>query len=118
MVSLVRYGVSARPGIGGIAGDEPVAMTKRRALISNASPTATVAASLNCAVPAITRTPRPVKRSVESFGAIAAITPRTCARTLAKSMVGGPHVTPKSAARVKAAACLAAASRDFDGTQP
>ena len=45
IVSLVRNGVSASPGIGGIAGEEPVAMTKRRALISNLSPTATVAAS-------------------------------------------------------------------------
>ena len=33
-VSLVRCGVSASPGIGGSAGDEPVAITKRRALIS------------------------------------------------------------------------------------
>jgi hypothetical protein len=33
IVSLVKYGASARPGIGGTAGEEPVAMTKRRAVI-------------------------------------------------------------------------------------
>ena len=46
IVSLVRWGVACRPGIGGIAGEEPVAMTKRRALISIPSPTATVCAVL------------------------------------------------------------------------
>ena len=59
----------------GIAGDEPVAITTRRALISMSSPTATMSLSLKRASPSITRTPRPVKRSLESFGAIAAITP-------------------------------------------
>ena len=73
-VSLVRYGVWSRPGIGGADGTEPVATTKRRALISNRSPTTTVAASLKQASPSITRTPSPVKRSLESFGAIAAMT--------------------------------------------
>ena len=58
----------------GIAGDEPVAITTRRALISMSSPTATVFLSLKRAWPAITRTPRPVKRSRESFGAMVAIT--------------------------------------------
>ena len=32
IVSLVRNGTSSRPGIGGIWGEEPAAMTKRRAL--------------------------------------------------------------------------------------
>ena len=66
--------MSSSPGIGGTAGDEPVAITKRRALISTSSPTTTVRLSLKRAVPSITRTPRPAKRSFESFGAIAAIT--------------------------------------------
>ena len=65
--------MSASPGIGGTTGDEPVATTKRRALISN-SPTATVRLSVKRAAPSITRTPRPAKRSRESFGAMAAIT--------------------------------------------
>ena len=73
----MRYGVWSRPGIGGTAGDEPVAITKRRALISNASPTTTVVGSVKRASPSITRTPSPVKRSLESFGAIAAMTPWT-----------------------------------------
>lgn len=66
--------MSASPGIGGTAGDEPVATTNRRALISTSSPTTTVRLSLKRAVPSITRTPRPPKRSFESIGAIAAIT--------------------------------------------
>ena len=73
-VSLVRCGVSASPGIGGSAGEEPVAITKRRALISNCSPTATVRLFLKRATPSITRTPRPPKRSRESFGAIVSMT--------------------------------------------
>ena len=116
-VSLVRYGVSARPSIGGIAGVEPVAITKRRALMAVA-PTATVPASRKCAAPSITRTPRPAKRSLESVGAIAAITPCTCACTLAKSTSAGAARNPKRPASRKAAACLAAASSAFEGTQP
>ena len=58
------------------------------------SPTATVAASVKRAAPAITCTPRPVKRSFESFGAIAAMTPCTCAFTLAKSISARGSVRP------------------------
>ncbi len=56
IVSLVRYGVSVRPAIAGTAGREPVATTKRRALISK-SPTATVLVSVKRAAPWITCTP-------------------------------------------------------------
>src|SRR5215831_9445271 len=93
-------------------------MTKRRAAISISSPTATVLRSLKRAAPAITRTPRPLKRSFESFGAIAAITSCTCRWTLPKSMSGTPAATPKARACATARACLAAAISDFDGTQP
>ena len=41
MVSVVRQGVDAKPGMAGMAGTEPVAMTNRRAAIST-SPAITV----------------------------------------------------------------------------
>ena len=87
-VSLVRKGTpsppcsGARPGIGGTAADEPVAITKRRALIVK-PPASTSSGPVNLACSGITLTPRPVKRSTESFGSIAAITPRTCSRSAA-----------------------------------
>ena len=62
----------------GSDGVDPVAITKRRALIWIPSPTSTVLRSLKRAAPRITRTPSPVKRSFESLGAIAAMTPCTC----------------------------------------
>ena len=70
-------GTASMPEIGGTAGCEPVAITKRRALISNltssSGPSTTVRPSRNRASPSMTRTRRPVKRSLESFGAIASI---------------------------------------------
>src|SRR5262249_19047557 len=102
----------------GTAGAEPVAITKRRALISNFSPTATDVLFLKRATPSITWTPRPVKRSLESLGAIAAIALRTCAFTLAKSTSGRASVRPDGTAGGGAVACLAAASRALEGTQP
>ena len=93
-------------------------MTKRRALISIPSPTTTVSRSLKRAAPSITRTPRPVKRSFESFGAIAAMTSCTCWWTLPKSTSGVAADTPKARACAMARACLAAAISDFEGTQP
>src|SRR5262245_55195745 len=104
--------------MGGSAGEEPVAMTKRRALTSMASPTTTVSRSLNRAAPSITRTPSPVKRSFESFGAIAAITACTRSWTLPKSTSAAPAEMPKARARAMARAWLAAAISAFDGTQP
>src|SRR5262249_42860371 len=106
------------PAMGEGDGDEPVAMTKRRAAISIPSPTTTVLRSLKRAAPAITRTPRPLKRSFESFGAIAAMTSCTCWWTLPKSMSGTPAATPKARASTTARACLAAAISDLEGTQP
>src|SRR5262245_5973813 len=82
------------------------------------SPTVTVLRSLKRAAPAITRTPRPLKRSFESLGAIAAMTSCTCWWTLAKSTSAAPATTPKAGACATARACLAAAISDFEGTQP
>jgi hypothetical protein len=59
--------------MGGTAGAEPVAMTKRRALM-RVSPAATVSREMNWAAARITLTPRPAKRSAESLGAIEAMT--------------------------------------------
>src|SRR5215472_5934071 len=117
-VSLVRCGTASSPAIGGSAGEEPVAMTKRRAAISMPSPTATVLRSLKRAAPAITRTPSPLKRSFESFGAIAAMTSCTWWWTLAKSISAGPAETPKARASARAWARSPAAISAFDGTQP
>src|SRR5262245_23891850 len=104
--------------MGGSAGEEPVAMTKRRALTSMASPTTTVSRSLNRAAPSITRTPSPVKRSFESFGAIASITACTRSWTLPKSTSAVFAEMPKPPERAMARAWLAAAISAFDGTQP
>ena len=60
-------------GIGGIAGREPVAITKRRAR-TFVSPTVTVCRSMKRAAPFSTVTPSPVNRSTELFGSIAAMT--------------------------------------------
>jgi len=73
MVSLVKKGTSSRPGIGGIAGIEPVAMTNLRAR-TRTRPASTVNLSRKLALAWMTRTPSPVMRSMESFGAIAAMT--------------------------------------------
>src|SRR5665647_1385917 len=78
----------------------------------------TVLRSLKLAWPLMTRTPRPVKRSTESTGAIAAITRCTCSCTLAKSIATPCAVTPNAPEFCISAARLAAASKAFDGTQP
>ena len=62
--------------MGGTAGEEPVAMTKRRALM-RWSPASTVSRLMNWPAAWITLTPRPVNRSTELFGAMAAMTPWT-----------------------------------------
>src|SRR6266568_4419528 len=115
MVSLVKYGTRSSPGIGGTAGEDPVASTKRRALISN-SPTATVRLSLKRAAPTMTRTPSPLKRSTESLGAIAAMTRCTCSCTLPKSTCGRCAAMPNGAPRRNAFAF--AGSRDHSRTGP
>ena len=73
IVSLVKYGTASIPGIGGIAADDPVAMTNRRAATVR-SPAATSVGPTKRAQSPITRTPSPSNRSTESFGAIAAMT--------------------------------------------
>jgi hypothetical protein len=67
-------------------GDEPVAITKRRALTSNLSPTATVVGILEARRPFDHLHAEAGEALLESFGAIAAMTPCTCACTLAKSI--------------------------------
>ncbi len=116
-LSLVRNGTSARPGIGGTVGAEPVAMTMRRAEIA-CSPALTSFGPVKRAAAAMTRTPSPVKRSTKSCGAIAAITPCTWRITAAKSTAGGAAPSPNSALPRAALTRLAAASSAFDGTQP
>src|SRR4029077_19934768 len=85
-----RCGVPESFGSPGSPGEEPVAMTKRRAAMVQ-SPAATLRASKNRAAPSMTRTPRPARRSRAWRGAAAAATSRKCAFTAAKS-------TPKRAA--------------------
>ena len=109
--------MSANPAIAGIAGDEPVAMMKRRALMVTSS-TAIVLASRKRAAPAMTRTPRPVKRSRESCGATASMAWCTWALTAAKSMPKRPLLTPKRAPLRKELARSAAAINAFDGKEP
>src|SRR5262249_2690761 len=82
------------------------------------SPTRTALRLLKRALPAITRTPSPVKRSLESLGAIAAITPCTRSWTLPKSTAGGGAESPNADACAMARARLPAAISDFDGMQP
>ena len=62
--------------MGGMAGEEPVAITKRRALM-RVSPATTVSRLMNWPAALMTLTPRPVNRSTESLGAMAAMTPCT-----------------------------------------
>jgi hypothetical protein len=66
----------------------------------------------------MTLTPRPVKRSSESLGAMASITSCTCRCTAAKSACGAPVTTPNRPALRAASAACAAARSAFDGTQP
>ena len=61
-------------------GEEPVAITKRRAVM-RAEPAWTVLRSTKWPASSITRTPSPVKRSTESLGAMTPMTPWTCACT-------------------------------------
>ena len=79
-------------------GCEPVAITKRRALISNltssSGPSTTVRASRKRASPSMTRTCMPVKRSLESFGAIASMTRCTWSLTWSNSTAGFASLTP------------------------
>ena len=100
----------------GIAGDEPVAITKHRACILMPS-ISTVVWSVKRPVPAMTRTPRPTKRCAESFGPTAAITFRTWRQVLAKSTFGWVS-TPKMPAVALSLTRFAAAINAFDGTQP
>jgi hypothetical protein len=116
-VSLVKYGTLSSPGMGGTAGDEPVAMTKRRAVIF-ASPATTVLASMNLAPAWMTRTPSPVKRSMESLGSMAAITLLMWSCTPFGSTAGETGRMPKGADERMMCARRAAAIMAFEGTQP
>ena len=81
-------------------------------------PTTTVLASRKRASPSITRTPRPAKRSLESFGAIALMTRWIWSLTSANSTAGFAGLMPNGPLVRKASARLPAAIIAFDGTQP
>jgi hypothetical protein len=81
--------------MGGTLGEEPVAMTMRRAS-TRCSPAATWRGPAKRAEAAMTRTPSPSKRSTESVGAMAAMTPCTWRITAAKSTAGGSADRPKA----------------------
>src|SRR5215813_22289 len=100
-----------------MAGDDPVAMTKRRACTMTLLSTVTVAGSVKRAAPAMTCTPRLAKRSTESFGATAAITLRTWWYVREKSTFGCASI-PNAPDVAQALARLAAAINAFEGTQP
>ena len=92
-------------------------MTKRRALM-RCSPATTVRLSTKRAAARTTRTPRPVNRSTESLGAIAAITSRMWWCTARMSTRGSTGAMPKAPAVRMAWARLAAAISALEGTQP
>ena len=109
--------MSARPGIAGSAGDEPVAMTKRRAAMVK-SPAATVRASKNRAVPSMIRTPRPARRCRVSLGATVPATSRRWAFTAAKSTPKRAALSPKCAALRMILARSAVTASAAAGTLP
>ena len=75
--------------------------------------------SLKRAAPSITRTPSPVKRSLESFGAIAAITLVHVIVHVGEVDLGGADADDaERRAPAMRARALAAAISAFDGTQP
>ncbi len=116
-VSLVRYGTSATPGIGGTAGREPVAITnvfavRRRPATSNA------AGPVKRPSPKMTSTPRPRKRSGLSLGSISPITARTRVITRARSTCGSTGGSAQRSAWRIWCAMRADFSSDLDGTQP
>mmetsp|Transcript_74469 Transcript_74469/g.241797 ORF Transcript_74469/g.241797 Transcript_74469/m.241797 type:complete len:331 (-) Transcript_74469:210-1202(-) len=120
MFALVRYGASARPGIGGTLARAPVQITaflKR----SVCSPTLISLRPM--------KTPRPTKASApaavvllwESTGAIWALRRRMRSMTLAKSASAssrGRLTPPNKSACARSAAARAQRSRAFEGTQP
>ncbi len=117
IVSLVRKGVVSRPGIGGTAGREPVAMTNWLAVNRRPS-TSKASAPVNRPSPKITSTPRPRKRSGLSLGSMPAITPATRSITRARSTVGvTAGIAQRSAWRISCA-IRADLISVFDGTQP
>ena len=116
LVGEVGNALEARDG--GITGEEPVAMTKRRALM-RLSPARTVSRLMNRAAAGITRTPRPVKRSTESFGAMAAITPWMCrARPCSVIDLGLLGTMPKAPAVRISVRPLRRRDERLGGTQP
>ncbi len=85
---LVMTGVRSRPGIGGRAAEEPVAITQQRAVAAAPPSMRTVWSSLKAAAPKRTLAPRPQKRSSESWCWMAPITVRMRSRTRLKSTGG------------------------------
>ena len=85
---LVSTGVRSRPGIGGRAADDPVAITQLRAVTAGPPSMRTLWSSLKVAAPKVTLAPRPQKRSSESWCWMVSITARMRARTWRKSTGG------------------------------
>ena len=117
MLSLVSGRTSSMPGMAGKAGEEPVAMMKRRAFTMQ-SPASQVSREMNLAAARITRTRIAAKRAAESLGAMAAITCFTCRCVKTKSMRGSPAAMPNRPACRMAWAAWPAAISALDGTQP
>lgn len=99
-VSLVRGPISAKPGIGGTMGREPVATTKRR-LRKVRPPTSTRSGAVNRAKPSMTPMPSRARAAASSVAAIRSTAAWTAAMAWAK---GAPRA--------------AAARSALEGTQP
>ena len=116
--SLVSYGVSARPGIGGRAARAPVAMIALRNR-STMSFTEIASGPLNVACPKKTSMPSDRKRSTPSTGLMSARRRRSRAMTVPKSPSDVTRGPPNRSAAVRASRhARAARITAFDGTQP
>ena len=105
IVSLVWTVTSAIPSMGGTSGDDPVAMTNRRAAIT-VSPACTSVGEMKRPYSWITRTPSPSNRSTLSWGAMVAMTSATW------------FLATLKATSCPALARLPSASSALEGTQP
>ena len=116
--SLVSYGVSVRPGIGGRAARAPVAMIARRKR-NTVSFTVIASGPQNVAWPKNTSTPSARKRSTPSTGLMSARRRRSRAMTAPKSPSEVTRGPPNRSAAVRASRhARAARITAFEGTQP
>ncbi len=120
----VRYGVSANPAMGGIAGRAPVPINARSNLIRRTSPSVVVTSSAlavtNCAVPWI-RVMAGLSRRILAYLASrsASTNPCCCSSNLPRSTVGAQTSMPSSKGLWRRkCAIFAARIMVFDGTHP